>query len=236
MLHQWIRRAGGAVALAALAGCSADPMATGIPDDELATTLESMTQEANQRGDVDASAAFGGAAMALRLGIRPTPIAVKVGETTERYDAFVHVVSHARANAAPLRLRTLVAVQGDDRPRKVLYLATLADSAELGHPTMTLDRRPDVLQLAWASWRDLSTDRIWVGVSGKAGIVVESTGGDCPKVSARSDVRCTVGTFGVVLDGVFHALVRGQRGQVDRSARLDIATRGSGVNGAVLVF
>jgi hypothetical protein len=236
MLHRWIRRACAAIVVTVFAACTTDLASNGVQEDELAVELEGLSQEANQRGDVDASSAYSAAAMAVRLGIRPTPIGVSVAGVTERYEAFVHVVSHARPNAASIRLRTLVAVHGVNRPEKILYVATMADSAELGHPTMTLDRRPDVRQLAWASWRDRVNGRIWVATSGTAGIVEESVGGECPKVSARADVQCTAGKFAVLLDGVFHGLIDNQRGQIDRARQLTIATRASGVNGAVLVF
>ena len=129
----------------------------------------------------------------------------------------------------------MVAVQGDPRPTKVLYLATLADEADLSHPTAALDQRPGILQLAWAVWKDLANRKIWVATSGKAGIKLNSLEGPCPKVAGWATVQCTAGKFGVMLDGQFQPLVDGQRSQIDRSASLAIATRAE-VNGAVLTF
>jgi hypothetical protein len=87
-----------------------------------------------------------------------------------------------------------------------------------------------------ASWKDLVNDQFWVATSGKAGIKLESIGETCPKLSTRGNVTCNAAEFGVLLNGVFHPLVRNQRANVDRSRALDIGTRSAGVNGAVLVF
>jgi hypothetical protein len=233
MLHRTMGRAVPALMLAAVAACSGEPTR---PDDQapdLAAALDELTLEAARQGDTDAGAAFGMAATAVRLGIRPTPIAVRVGDATARYLAFVHVVTHGSGERA-LRLRTMVAWHGDGRPERILYLAALADDAPLGHPTASLERRTDVRQLAWASWKDLVNRQIWVATSGSAGISEVSVGGACPAVAGQAGVQCTAGTFGVHLAGRFQRLVDGQRGQVDAASGVGIAARGD-VSGAVLV-
>jgi hypothetical protein len=139
-----------------------------------------MVQEANRGGDVDASAAYSSAAMAVRRGVRPTPIEVKINDESQRYLAFVHVVTHGRSGDRPIRLRTMVAYQGEKRPEKVLYVSTLVDAGPLDLPTATLDRRPDVQQVAWAAWKDLANRELWVATSGQAGIVEKELLGPCP--------------------------------------------------------
>jgi hypothetical protein len=238
MLHRWWGVAG-AVTAALVAGCatdSADP--TADQDLELASAFEAMAGEANGRGDPDESAAFSGAAMAVRLGIRPTEIGVTIGDESRRYLAFVHVIRHSQRDANAPALRTMVAYRArpdSKRPAEVLYLATTGDSGEISLPSLTKDR-PIVDGFAGATWKDLVNQRFWAATSGKAGIAVESTGEACPKPSARGNPTCHVAEFGVLLDGQFHLLVRNQRGEVDRSRTLAIGTRSGGVNGAVLVF
>lgn len=237
MLHRMVGHLARGAALIALAACANDSAAPSSSSEEpLLAALDEAAHEANQRGDADASSAYSGAAMAYRLGIRPTPIQVTVAGQSERYHAFVHLLARARPGARPARLRTMVAVRGETRPDRILYLATLADSAALGRPTMTLERRADFLQLAWASWKDLENRVIWVGTGGKAGIEEISLGGDCPNVSGRAGVTCTAGTFAVLLEGAFHPLVANQRGVIDASTSMRIGTRADDVNGAVLVF
>jgi hypothetical protein len=194
-----------------------------------------MVQEANRGGDVDASAAYSSAAMAVRRGVRPTPIEVKINDESQRYLAFVHVVTHGRSGDRPIRLRTMVAYQGEKRPEKVLYVSTLVDAGPLGLPTATLDRRPDVQQVAWAAWKDLANGELWVATSGQAGIVEKELLGPCPNLPSDAVVQCTLGKFEVLLDGVFHRRRDGSR-EVDQNQRKTIATREGSVNGVVLVF
>jgi hypothetical protein len=238
MLHPLGRVARPWLAAAALvvAACSSDPVTYQANDEELAAALDELTQQANQRGDVDAGAAYSGAAMAIRLGIRPTPIEVEVGDQSQRYLAFVHVVTHSGAAARAIRLRTMVAYRGETRPEQILYLATMADEAELGFPTISLDRRPDVRQLAWSTWLDRPNRKLWVATAGTAGIEQKALGSACPKVSGRVSVQCTAATFAVRLDGEFHPLVENRRGEIDRTASLSIQTQADAVNGAVLVY
>jgi hypothetical protein len=236
MLHRSLGSAGALLAALTIAACSTDTAGPDPSEDELVTTLDALTQEANQEGDVDASAAFSSAAQAARFGIRPTPIEVTFDDRSERYLAFVHVVTHAARDGRPIRLRTMVAYQGERRPERVLYVASLGDSGALGRPTVSLDRRQEQLQHAWASWKDLVNRQIWVGTAGKAGIHEQEIGGACPKPPPVANVQCTLGKFAVMLDGEFHRLTGDARDQIDPARRMTIATRAGDVNGAVLVF
>lgn len=239
MLHR-LHRGMSAVAVAAvIAACAGDSAAPAADQDvELAATFDALSGEANGRGDADESAAFSGAAMAVRLGIRPTEIAVNVGGDSRRYLAFVHVVRHGQRDGILPALRTMVAyrtVADSRRPAEVLYMATAGDSVVVSLPSLT-DIRPSADAFAVASWKDLVNQQFWVATAGKAGIKLQSTGEACPKLPSNGRVTCNVAEFGVLLDGEFHPLIRNQRGNVDRSRSLAIGTRSGGVNGAVLVF
>lgn len=236
MLHR--QRIMGALVIAALAaGCASDSTAPNVEDVELAATFDGLSSDANGRGDGDESAAFGGAAMAVRLGIRPTEILVAVGAESRRYLAFVHVVSHGQGAGARPALRTLVAYRTGERarPTEVLYLATAGDSVIIGLPSGG-GPRGSMDNLAVASWKDLVNRQFWVATGGKAGVKLQSTGGVCPKLSPNGNVTCNVAEFGVLLDGEFHPLINNQRGNIDRNRTLGIGTRAGDVNGAVLVF
>jgi hypothetical protein len=126
-------------------------------------------------------------------------------------------------------------VHGDRRPERILYVATLADSAGLGRPTMELARRADFMQLAWAAWKDLERRELWVGVGGKAGIEQTDTGDECPALSDRARLDCTLAKFSVMLDGEFKRVSVDTR-QVDATSSLAIATRAGDVNGALLTY
>ncbi len=239
MLHRPLRFVGAVAVAAMAAGCSTDSASPDPDQDlELAATFDAMSGEANGRGDSDESSAFSGAAMAVRLGIRPTEIAVVVGGESRRYRAFVHVVRHGQRDGALPALRTMVAYlpQLDSRrPAEVLYMATAGDSVVVSLPSLT-GVRPNIDAFAVASWKDLVNRQYWVATAGKAGIKLQSTGEACPKLSPNGNVSCSVAEFGVLLDGEFHPLVRNERGNVDRSRAMSIGTRSTGVNGAVLVF
>ncbi|MEZ4586558.1 MAG: hypothetical protein R2909_09190 [Gemmatimonadales bacterium] len=148
-------------------------------------------------------------------------------------------MTHARAGAGRSELRTLVAVRGEGRPEAPRSsISPVSDSTALVHPTMPLERRVDVRQLAWAAWRDLVADQIWVATSGKAGIpeLAIGAGGPCPNLGGGATVQCTIAAFKALLDGVFHPLVGNNRGQLDLSEQLAISLRASPVSGAILGF
>jgi hypothetical protein len=218
------------VVIAMAAGCSSD-QGVSDPDqeEELAATLEGLSRDATTEGDPDASAAFSGAAMAVRLGIRPTPIPVSIDGETRRYLAFVHLLNHNRGGVT-LTLRTLVAFEGGNaRPAGVLYVALPSDSADFAHPA---NLRPAAS--GSSSWKDLAARQFYLAIRGYGIIKPQSREGDCPKVSARASVKCTVAKFGVVVKGGYHALTRNQRGAVDDDRSVVIQTRADGVNGAIL--
>ena len=237
MLHRPLRFVGAVAVAATLASCTSEMGAPDTDQDlELATTFDTMAGEANGRGDSDEGAAFSGAAMAVRLGIRPTEIGVSIGGESRRYFGFVHLIRHSQHGGNSLALRTMVAYRtraDSRRPAEVLYLATAGDSVIVTLPSLTA-LRPSADGFAVASWKDLVNQQFWVATGGKAGIKLESTGAVCPKVSPSGSVTCHIAEFGVLLDGEFHPLVHNERGNVDRSRALEIGTRSAGVNGAVV--
>ncbi len=227
-----VRRTVLALSLAGVvAGCAGEVSEPGLNEGDLAAALDNLSTAAANRGDSDARDAFGEAARAVRLGVRRTPIPVRVGDVTERYWALVHVVSYPGPTVEPVRVRTLVAYRGDTRPERILYLATLADEVTLGRPSAgVIDRRLAARELGWASWHDLVNQEGWVAVGGKAGIKQTGVGGPCPKPVVGGS--CTTGVFAVFLQGGFRRIRPG--GQDDGARLLEIATRAAEVNGVIL--
>ena len=227
----------GAVGLVGVAGCTTDSNSTTPDQDrELATAFDGMSQDARVGGDGDAGVAFSGAALAVRLGIRPTPIEVGVNGEGRRYQAFVFVVGSTRALPVAA-FRTVVAYRKEgERPIEVLYVAAGGDSVGLGHP-MASGQRPDPTKLGVSSWKDLGAKQFYVATGGLAMIKQQAGAGTpCPNPSPRSDVACTAVKFGFRLAGDYHGLINNQRGQIDRSAKVTISTRSAVVNGAVLII
>lgn len=237
MLHRALMAAGSVALAAALAGCATDSASTTSDQDQtLATTFDGMSRDANAAGDPDAGAAFSGAAMAARLGIRPTEIDVTVNGEGRRYSAFVFVLGSTRA--LPIAaLRTVVAYRGESpKPTEVLYVAAGGDSVGLDHP-MASGQRPDPTKVGVSSWKDLVAKQFYVATSGLAMIRQQAGAGTpCPKPSSRSSVTCTAVKFGLRVAGDYHGLVNNQRGQLDRSKKATISTRAADVNGAVLII
>jgi hypothetical protein len=87
---------------------------------ELESTLEQMAAEANSAGDPDAAVAFNDGLAALRYGVRPTEIAVHLGDKIVRYNALVVGVKVRHHGTEELMRRSLVAWAGEPRPKALL--------------------------------------------------------------------------------------------------------------------
>lgn len=234
MLHR--RQFLGVVSMALFIGACADETVLPTDQTELATVFDELATEATARGDRDEGGAFSEAALAIRLGIRPTEIGVTIGGEARRYLAFAHVVRNGDDTRPLPSIRSVVAYRRQStgrRPAEVLYLATNQDSTLFRLPVLP---KPTDGDFAVASWKDLINRQFWVATAGKGGIRLLRSGDPCPKVNSGRRVTCTVGEFGVLVDGEFNALIDNQRGNIDRSRTLKIGTRATGVNGAVLVF
>lgn len=229
---RWRRRARIAGTLLALwsAACSSG---TGpSPANQLASALDDLTRQANGEGDLDAGAAFSSAAMEIRFGVVPSPLILEVNGVTAEFFGIVHEVMAGRTGGgSPLKLRTLVAVDRVDRPEQILYVAVLADSGALGPPTVPLEQRADLDELAWGSWRDLRSGERWAAPAGRAGIVETSTGGICPGVRLPTPTGCVSATFDVSVDGELWRLGAGSQ-----SSPRQVTFRATSIHGAELTL
>ncbi|HEX9893076.1 MAG TPA: hypothetical protein VGA78_04095 [Gemmatimonadales bacterium] len=226
-------RLGVSALILALGACGEGPAAPESQSDlPLEASLEQMAAEANNAGDVDAAVAFSDGLLAIRLGVRPTELSVKVGDKSERYLAIVTGVAHTTADGAILLRRSLVAWAGDPRPTALLQVTSFSDNAVFGYPS-DLATRADPVGRARGTWVNLVRGHTFVATSGRASIALASTGEACPNLPADSRLRCAVARYDVGIDGVFHQLRQRNARQADHASRIEISTEG-GVAGVVI--
>ncbi len=231
---RWLLYLGLGAALMALAACESTPSGPEAPEGaELELALEEMAAEANSAGDPDAADAFNDGLSALRFGVRPTEIAVHIGDEVVRYNALVVGVVVRHDGTRELMRRSLVAWTGNRRPMALLQATSFTDEAEFGFPA-DLAARPDVEGRARGSWLDLVRGHRFVATSGPVKMVVRGTGEPCPSVPADAPVICVVARWDVRLEGLFKLLLRRDARGVSDATTLVIATAADDMNGVVL--
>ena len=223
-----------AAALIAFAGCDSSPAG---PEDsdalELEATLEQMAVEANSAGDVDAASAFNDGLSGLRFGIRPTEIAVHVGDEVVRYQAFVVGVVVRNDGTRELVRRSLLAWSGRPRPSAILHATSFSDEAEFAFPS-DLATRSDVEGRARGTWANLSRDHRFVATSGPVAMTVQGTGEPCPSIPSTAEFNCVAARWDIRLEGVFKPLPRRDARVAGEGASLVIGTSAESVSGVVL--
>jgi hypothetical protein len=231
---RWLLYLALGAALIALAACDASPAG---PEDsdaaELEITLEQMAAEANSAGDPDAAAAFTDGLNGVRFGVRPTEIAVQVGDEVVRYQALVVGVSVRHDGTRELVRRSLIAWTGQPRPSAMLHATSFSDEAEFSYPS-DLATRADADGRARGTWADLVRHHRYVATSGPVTMVVQGTGELCPSVPASAEFNCATARWDVRLEGVFKPLPRRDSRVAGDGASLVIGASADGMNGVVL--
>lgn len=231
---RWLLYLGLGAALVALAGCESTPSGPEAPEGaELELALEEMAAEANSAGDPDAAVAFNDGLSALRFGVRPTEIAVHIGDEVVRYKALVVGVVVLHDGTRELTRRSLVAWTGARRPTAILHATSFTDEAEFGFPT-DLASRSDVEGRARGTWLELVRGHRFVATSGPVKMVVGSRGEPCPAVPPDAPLVCVVARWDVRLAGEFKLLPRRDARAVSDATTLEIATAADDMNGVVL--
>ena len=226
------RGLGFSAALGFLAACASDPAGPDAPVPELEATLEQLAAEANSAGDLDAAAAFGDGLLAVRLGVRPSELAVIVAGQSARYHAIVTGVAQTRDDGSIVIRRSLVAWLGRPRPEAILQVTSFSDEAVFGYPSdLTGDAAP--VGRARGTWVNLVRGHTFVGTSGPASVALVSTGEECPALPRDTRIRCAVARYDVSIDGVFHLLPRRDARTTDQTTRIEISAEG-GVAGVVV--
>lgn len=209
--------------LPGLLGCGAG-LTPAEPTDAPSTVqvLEQFSAEAVRQGQPELAMVLGEVTKAVRFGVTPTTLPVRVGGASSDFAAVVTATTLPAVGAVPaMTLRLLVAVRGEDTNAQLLLVASPADLATLvGMPTGT---RPDPLTSAGAVLLEGTRGAQWIGTTGSAGIASRSTGSACP--TAPTTGTCTTGSFDVSLNGTFT--------RADQSASTPVSLAGV-INGATL--
>ena len=199
------------------------------------SVLELAALQARTAGDAEATAVLDGATLAVRIGVRPTTIAVSVGGEVTRYAALVVAFVDATASGELVTRRRLVAWRGQDRRVALLHVSTIGDGGSFApdYDRTTTDIR---VRPAVGRWFNFVRGTRWVAVDGTAKIAVASIGDNCPLADRRDDVRCVVARFGVGVDGLFRLLrlTTDRATTDDRIPAVRIQTSADAVNGIII--
>jgi hypothetical protein len=227
MLNVFVRRTACVAAGIAMLACSdgaSEPTALEV-EAALADLASLQTRTAP---DADASILFDGAALARRIGVRPTPIEVSVGGEVTRYHALVVAFVEQTSTGETVTRRRLIAWRGLDRPQALLHVTTRGDG---GSFAPIVDRENDLrIRAAVGRWFNLVRGTRWHATEGNAKIAMANVVGPCAPLERLAETRCGVAQFAVEVDGLFRL---GTTTDV-RNAAVRIMTAADAVNGVVI--
>jgi hypothetical protein len=209
-------------------GCQeGSPTAPAEADLELQAAIAAAGDAAVESGDPERAAVLRDGAAALRGGIRPSRIEVKIGSETQEYLAIVVGTVRGGGGGERVLVRHLVAWTGR-RPTALLQVTSKSDQALFGHPGDNGNGNdPDA---ARGLWKDLVNREIWVATAGSADLELAGTGGACPAQLPAAALRCVLAAFDIRINGSFQLLgTGGPDGQP-----VEIHTNADGVHGVVI--
>jgi hypothetical protein len=211
----------GSLALFAVAliagGCREGSLtASAEADRELQAALTAAADAAVEGGDADRAEALRHGTDALRWGIRPSVIEVKIRDNTARYAAIVVGLVRRGGEGEPVLVRHLVAWTG--RPPTALLQVTSKSDQALFAST------------ARGHWKDLVNRDVWVATAGSADLELAGTGDACPTQPPAAALRCDLASFDIRINGSFQLLMPvGPDGPP-----IAIQTSAAGVHGVVI--
>jgi hypothetical protein len=192
--------------------------------------MEQLAAEAARSGETDEASALNEAAVALRRGLQPSQIEVKIQNEQVIYKALmVGVVRTARDGR--VLVRHLIAWTGDRRTTAILRVSSRSDLALFGPPSSQNDLA-DSPGRARGLWADLVNQQRWIATAGSVDMAVAGTGGPCPLQPATTPpLECILASYDIRINGNFELRSRG--GQPG-SEHLEIHTNADGVNGVII--
>lgn len=231
-------------------GCVDSPSepASAPLENTLAVNFDALADEQAAAGDVERSEELRWAALAVRLGVRPTVFNVTNGGLDEEYSAFVHSARWAVTTDAirPLAHRSLVAWRRTGELLQVILVSMRSDSAPVLHPyslrLSALEDDSPVLGARAAYFERSPQGSAWLGVSGWAKMVATSVGGACtPPVTqsaaAPEGVNCELARYAVKFDiELARTQSYGSRVMAPTSATRRMTAANQSVAGVRLVF
>ncbi|HPF62214.1 MAG: hypothetical protein KC544_01625 [Gemmatimonadetes bacterium] len=219
------------VAAALLAACADAPTVTGpdvvapptgTADEAVALSLDELAASASLAGDSRAASDYADGALAIRLGARPTEIAISVGGQDYRYHAVGLGIVERGPDGAELLKRTVIAWHGLDRPDAVLRVMSRSDAAIFGR-----EDNPGDLGRATGTWADLARGARFVAIDGALATTLNSVAEPCPNAAADRRFACNLARFDIRMDGTFELVG-------DATARVPIASEAQGFAGVVV--
>jgi len=216
-----------AAGLFAAACQEGSPTAPAEADLELQAAISAAGDAAVQSGDTERAEALRSGAAALRGGIRPSRIEVKIQNETYEYLAIVVGTVRRAPGGERVLVRHLVAWTGRP-PAALLQVTSKSEQALFGHPDGNGNGNdPDA---ARGLWKDLVNREIRVATAGSADLELAGTGGACPTQLPAPALRCVLASFDIRINGSFQLLGNGgPDGQP-----VEIHTNADGVHGAVI--
>ncbi|MGQ0701903.1 MAG: hypothetical protein ACT4PM_02070 [Gemmatimonadales bacterium] len=220
-----------ALLAAGLFAAACQESATTAPADsslDLQAAIAQAAGDAARNGDPDRAETLRHGARALRWGIRPSEIQVKIQNETFTYQAIVVGVVRRRDPGEPVLVRSLVAWTGQP-PTALLQVVSRSDHGLFGHPGNGNGNGngPDG---ARGVWKDLMNHELWVATAGFADLELTGTGARCPVQPTEAALECVLASYDVQVNGNFQLLsTDGPAG-----APIEIHTNAAGVNGVVI--
>lgn len=211
------------------AGCQeGSPTAPAETSLELQAAIEQAGDDAARSGDTERAEALGHGARALRWGIRPSRIEVKIKNETYRYLAIVVGVVRHRADGERVLVRSLVAWTGRP-PAALLHVISASDLALFGHPDNGNgnDGGPGG---ARGQWKDLVNHELWVATAGSADLELLGIGDACSVQPPSAALRCVLARYDIRINGKFQ--LAGTDGP--DGPPIEIHTNAGGVHGVVI--
>jgi hypothetical protein len=214
------------VATLLMTACAEAPTGTSPftePEPIVAATLDEMALQAASVGDDRSAAAFAGGALALRFGVEPSELIVKVDGSDVRYLAVMTGIVES-GSQGELGNRSLVAWTAQGAPAAFLQVDARSDAGVFDPSGLPGD--PGIAKGVWA---DLSARARYAAEEGSSYTTLNSAAGRCPGQPAGADPRviCQLARFDVRLDGTFVSLTQ-------PTVRVNIAIPQQGVSGALL--
>lgn len=181
-----------------------------------------------QNGDPERAEALRQAATALRWGIRPSQIEVKIKNEKFTYLALVIGVTRRGSDGSAVLVRSLVAWTGRP-PTALLHVVSKSDQALFGHPDNSNGNNGGP-EGARGQWKDLLSHELWVATAGSTDMDLVSTGARCPIQPTDAALRCVLASFDVRVNGNFQ--LQGPDGPDGQP--IEIHTNADGVHGVVI--
>ncbi len=207
-------------------GCQegSPPTAPVEADVDLQAAITQAGDDAARSGDTERAEALRHGARALRWGIRPSQIEVKIKNEAFTYLALVVGVVR-RGHGEPVLIRSLVAWTGRP-PTALFHVISKSDQALFGHP----GGNGNGPEGARGQWKDLVNQELWVATAGSADLELAGTGDACPGKPAGVALRCVVAFYDIRINGNFQ--LAGSGGP--DGSPIEIHTESDGVHGVVI--